>query len=155
MATVMRTATHYLGPHVLYVEDQPVSARVMNALFERLPDCRLVLADCGHAALEKARQLRPALLLLDLRLPDMHGGELLGRLRNLPGCEFAPAVAVTAERDYDFAAAGFGEIWHKPLNLPAVLERVQAYLALAADGCAAAPLPLSTPVLMLQYASRR
>ena len=133
-------------PQVLYVEDQPVNAMLMSALFERIPGCRLQLAACGRDALAIARTLRPALLLLDLRLPDMNGAELL---RLVPGCEFAPAVAVTAEHDFDHIAAGFDELWRKPLALLDVVERVEALVALPQ----AQSLQLDTPAFMLQYAA--
>jgi CheY-like chemotaxis protein len=121
-----------LRHQVLYVEDEPVNALLMRALFERLPDCDLVVADCGRRALELAQGLHPALLLLDLRLPDIHGSALLPRLRRIVGCEAVPAIAVTAEHGYDIAGTGFDELWRKPLNLLSVLERVEGYLALAA-----------------------
>lgn len=136
-------------PQVLYVEDQPVNAMLMSALFERIPGCRLQLAACGRDALAIARTLRPALLLLDLRLPDMNGAELLARLRLVPGCEFAPAVAVTAEHDFDHIAAGFDELWRKPLALLDVVGRVEALVALPRHPT----LQLDTPALMAQYAA--
>lgn len=120
-------------PHkVLYVEDEPVNAMLMGALFERVPNCELVLADCGRRALEAAAGLHPSLLLLDLRLPDLRGNELLPLLRRVPGCERSPAVAVTAEHEYDITATGFVELWGKPLHLHKVLQRVQYLLAQAA-----------------------
>ena len=138
-------------PQVLYVEDHPVNAMLMSALFERIPGCRLQLADCGHAALATARTLHPALLLLDFRLPDMNGDELLARLRLVPGCEFTAAVAVTAEPDFDYAARGFDELWRKPLDLAQVVERVKALVAMPQ----LPSLQLDTPALMLQYAAGR
>ncbi len=143
---------------ILYVEDQAVNTLLMIALFERVPDCELVLADSGSLALEQARELNPALLLLDLRLPDMHGSELLPHLRRVPGCEHVPAVAVTAEHDFDIARSGFDEMWRKPLNLVRVLERVEAYLALATaqrNALQHSPhLPLlTTPALVARLAA--
>ena len=147
-------------PHkVLYVEDQAVNALLMRALFERIPDCELVLADDGRKALEVARDLHPALLLLDLRLPDLHGSELLPLLRRVPGCEHAPAVAVTAEHDYDITRTGFDELWRKPLNLLMVIERVQCLLApLHAQPTTALPhlelRPLTTPSLVARLVAQ-
>jgi CheY-like chemotaxis protein len=140
----------YTKQRVLYVEDEPVHALLVSALFERLPQCELVLADCGRSALEKSRGLYPSLLMLDLRLPDMPGGELLTQLRQVPGCQFVPAVAVTAEHDYDFAAAGFQEIWLKPMELTKVLERLEGYLGLAPTSGVEPSLSLSTMRLMLR-----
>ena len=139
-------------PQVLYVEDHPVNSILMSAVFERIPGCRLLLADSGSDALAKARALCPALLLLDFRLPDMTGAELLLRLRRLPGCEFTPAVAVTAEHGLDPVAAGFDELWPKPLDLAHVVERVEVLVALQA--LPQQPLlRLSTPELLLKYAA--
>lgn len=109
---------------VLYVEDHPVNAMLMSAVFERCPQLELVIAPNGAEALRLAAQLQPTLLLLDLGLPDCHGSELLGRLRALPGCATAPAIAVTADAMFDIAGTSFLELWSKPLNLVHVLRRL-------------------------------
>src|SRR5687767_4076931 len=111
-------------PVVLYVEDHPVNAVLMEALFERRPALRLVIADTGQAALQIAPTLNPQLLLLDLQLPDCHGSELLPMLRQVPGCDSAPAVAVTANSDFDIDGTGFIDLWPKPMNLDRVLEQL-------------------------------
>ena len=145
---------------VLYVEDHPVNAMLMRALFERIPHGELVLADRASQALQRAQGLYPALLLLGLSLPDMHGRELLPLLRQVPGCEQVPAVAVTAECGFDIARSGFDELWCKPLQLLKVLERLEAYLALAAARAqpsqdALQLPPLLTPTLVVQLAAPR
>ena len=122
---------------VLYVEDHPVNAMLMRAMFERRPSLHLVVAVTGQEALDLAPGLDPALLLLDLRLPDCHGSGLLPMLRKVRGCETAPAVAVTADGDFDLGGTGFCELWPKPLNLMDVLHRVDALVG--ADPPAAAP----------------
>ena len=116
-------------PVVLYVEDHPVNAVLMEALFERRPQMRLVIAETGEEALRVAPGLNPQLLLLDLQLPDCHGSELLPLLRGLPGCGLAPAVAVTANSDFDIGGTGFLELWPKPMNLDWVLERLDHLLS--------------------------
>jgi CheY-like chemotaxis protein len=111
---------------VLYVEDHPVNALLMSAIFERRPQLELVIATTGKEALCVAAGLKPALLLLDLSLPDCHGSQLLGLLRALPGCESVPAVAVTAHADFEIEGTGFCELWPKPLHLEQVLTRLEA-----------------------------
>lgn len=121
-------------PHrrtVLYVEDHPVNALLMEALFERCPQLELVIATTGAEGMRMAAERRPALLLLDLGLPDCHGSQLLGRLRGLPGLETMPAVAVTADALFDIAGTSFCELWPKPLNLVHVLARLQALTGMA------------------------
>jgi len=122
------TAT-FSAPVVLYVEDHPVNAMLMSALFEMRPGLRLVVASSVAEALAQAPQLEPVLLLLDIHLPDGNGRELLPRLRHIPGCAKAPAVAVTAAPDFGLEDSGFAELWTKPLNLSKVLQRVDALTA--------------------------
>lgn len=112
---------------VLYVEDHPVNVLLMNAIFERRPALQLVTATTGEQALCIAAGLYPALLLLDLRLPDCHGRHLLPLLRQVPGCDTPPAVAVTADTDFDLEGSGFDALWLKPLRLDQVLAEVDAY----------------------------
>lgn len=111
---------------ILYVEDHPINALLMAAIFERRPHLDLVVATTGHEGLRLARDLQPALLLLDLGLPDCHGAELLTWLRALPGCATPPAVAVTANSEFPVEGSGFCELWPKPLNLDEVLPRLDA-----------------------------
>ena len=73
----------------------------------------------------------PNLLLLDLRLPDCHGNELLGWLRRLPGWSAAPAVAETAETDFHIACTTFDEVWRKPMDLGSMLGRLDTFLGRA------------------------
>lgn len=74
-------------------------------------------------ALEAPRDLQPALLPLDLRLPDLHGSELLPLLRRMPGCEHAPAVAVTADAADDVDAATVGLAQRIRKSLPKQVRR--------------------------------
>lgn len=78
----------------------------------------------GLAALRRVAGLRPRLLLLDIRLPDCHGAELLARLRQLPQCATVPAIAVTSDDAFDGARHDFCETWSKPLDVRAVLRRL-------------------------------
>ena len=122
-------------PQVLYVEDDVFSARVMAALFEFRPHLRLHVAPDGAQAIALAARLRrpPQLLLLDQRLPDCRGTELLPLLRARFSWHDVPAIAVTAESDLDAAAAGYVEMWQKPLDLKAVLARLDGLLPRAAE----------------------
>jgi CheY-like chemotaxis protein len=109
---------------VLYVEDHPVNALLMQTVFELRPELELVVAVDGATAMAAARHLRPALLLLDLRLPDCYGTELLERMRRVPGWDAIPAIAVTAEAEFMPAGTSFSDVWHKPLRVPTLLARL-------------------------------
>jgi CheY-like chemotaxis protein len=64
---------------VLYVEDHPVNVLLMQTVFELRPELELVVAVDGTSAMAATACLQPALLLLDLRLPDCHGTEFLAQ----------------------------------------------------------------------------
>jgi CheY-like chemotaxis protein len=114
---------------VLYVEDHPVNVLLMQTVFELRPELDLRIAIDGASAMALAPSLQPALLLLDLRLPDCHGTELLERLRALPGWERVPAIAVTAEAEFMPTGTSFSDVWHKPLRVPTLLTRLDRVLA--------------------------
>lgn len=114
---------------VLYVEDHPVNVLLMQALFAKRPELKLVVALDGGEALTLAEEERPELLLLDLCLPDCHGADLLQRLRQMAHLRDVPAVAVTAETVTDLTAQGFRDIWHKPLDMRSTLMRLDWILA--------------------------
>jgi CheY-like chemotaxis protein len=114
---------------VLYVEDHPVNVLLMQTVFELRPELDLVVAVDGESAMAAAANLRPSLLLLDLRLPDCHGTELLERMRVIPGWRDIPAIAVTAEAEFMPTGTTFCDVWHKPLRVPTLLTRLDRVLA--------------------------
>jgi CheY-like chemotaxis protein len=113
---------------VLYVEDHPVNIMLMRTVFEHRPELELVIVVDGATAMAATQHLRPALLLLDLRLPDCHGTELLGRMRSVPGWGRIAAIAVTADLEFESAGTDFMDVWHKPLRVPTLLARLDRVL---------------------------
>lgn len=66
---------------ILVVDDHPVVRGGVATLLAATPDLRIVgVAGTARDAVIKARELRPDLVLLDLRLPDMLGSEALPQL---------------------------------------------------------------------------
>jgi CheY-like chemotaxis protein len=113
---------------VLYVEDHPVNVLLMQTVFELRPELELVVAVDGASAMALVPRLHPALLLLDLRLPDCHGTRLLEQMRQVAGWEAIPAIAVTAEAEFIRDGTTFCDVWHKPLRVPTLLARLDRAL---------------------------
>ncbi|HMQ73920.1 MAG TPA: PAS domain S-box protein, partial [Rubrivivax sp.] len=82
---------------VAYVEDNPANLALVEQIVARHAGVRLVSAANGRAGLELIRRERPALVLLDIHLPEMDGYELLARLRADARTRDIPAVALTAQ----------------------------------------------------------
>lgn len=93
-------------PHirVLLVDDHDVVREGLERILARCDDVEIAgEAASGQQALALAARLAPDLVLLDLSLPDVHGLEVLARLRRL---EPAPHVVVLTVHDDDEVVLG-------------------------------------------------
>jgi len=108
------------------VEDEPLVAGILDAWLAATGDYEVLVAHSGGEALARCGERAPALVLLDLELPDMDGAELLGRLRD----RFAdvPAVACTGRRPEADAGAVFSAFFRKPLDMRALTREVRRLL---------------------------
>ncbi len=115
---------------LLYVEDNRINALLFEEAMRVLGGVELQVAEDGAEALRLAAQWTPQVLVLDANLPDMHGHELLGRLRRLPRLEEVPAFMCSADampEDLSRARdAGFLDYWTKPIELPKVSAALDA-----------------------------
>jgi signal transduction histidine kinase/CheY-like chemotaxis protein len=80
---------------LLVVDDNETNCRLIAGMFAGSHH-RLVFGSSGGEAVTKARELKPDILLLDVRMPGMGGYEALEQIRKIPGLEFLPIIAVTA-----------------------------------------------------------
>lgn len=82
---------------ILIVEDDPVSREMVLRMLQR--EGRTAIgAENGRVALERLLSgLRPALILLDLMMPEMDGFQFLEELRKHPALNGTPIVVVTAK----------------------------------------------------------
>lgn len=116
---------------LLYVEDDPVNAQLLEAAVKRKSGWAIVVVASGGAALEWTRSQTPALLLLDIDLGDMTGVELARRLRGRAALADVPIVALSADATSVTVKlamdAGFLDYLTKPVNfrtLFALLDHV-------------------------------
>ncbi|MBL8329013.1 MAG: response regulator [Rubrivivax sp.] len=105
---------------VLYVEDNPVNAMILAELAAQRPGLELRTADTGSEGLRCAREWQPALVLLDMQLPDLSGQQVFEALRADPLTAGIPCIALSANAlpgDIERARqAGFADYWTKPLD---------------------------------------
>lgn len=68
---------------ILTVDDHPVLRKGIATLVNAEPDMKLVAeASNGHEAIEKFRQHRPDVTLMDLQMPDLTGTETIARIQS-------------------------------------------------------------------------
>jgi two-component system, cell cycle response regulator DivK len=80
---------------ILYVEDMPVNVQLVQRMFNN-SGLHLIQAGDGEEGLRVARQRQPALILMDINLPDMDGLEVTARLKTYPETAHIPVIALTA-----------------------------------------------------------
>lgn len=91
---------------VLVVDDSPVFRRGMSRAVRVHAGLELVgEADGGEAALDAIARVRPDVVLLDLRMPDIDGLEVLERLRELDPPPRIRVLLVSASLDEDIERA--------------------------------------------------
>ncbi|WBP93775.1 response regulator [Mycolicibacterium neoaurum] len=126
---------------VLIVDDDFMVADIHRRFVERIDGYRPVaVASSGTEALRKAAELRPALILLDVYLPDMTGLEVLHRLR--AGGDHVGVIMITAARELDTVRGaldgGAADYLIKPFEFDQLRAKLVAFAtradALAAEG---------------------
>lgn len=115
--------------HILLVEDDDINRKLVRIV---LGGARYRISEAVSVAqaLALLRQEQPDLLLLDIRLGDGSGLDVIRSVRADPAFDQVPALAITAQAmkgdESRFLAAGFDGYISKPIDtrmLPEVVER--------------------------------
>ena len=117
---------------VLYIEDDPDNIRLVERLLSRLGQVELRTAATGAEGVRAAADARPALILLDNRLPDATGREVLARLAADPATAAIPVVVVSGDSGGRAAAslraAGAAGFLAKPFDIREFAAMIGRYL---------------------------
>jgi CheY-like chemotaxis protein len=128
-------------PKILIVEDQADNVEIFTRLLKRAGfEC--VVAGHKQAALELAREARPDLILMDIRMPLVEGGEesqvagleAARELKADPATAAIPVIALTGDAMRDFRSrleeAGFSGYLEKPVtDFMALVTLIRKHLA--------------------------
>lgn len=118
------------GELILVVEDNVRNMTLLRDLL-RASGYRTLEASTGGQAVTLATEHGPALVLMDVRLPDMDGLEALRRLRIDGRTASIPVLAVTAQAmngDRErFKEAGFDGYLAKPVDIDELVAVVELH----------------------------
>ena len=118
------------GAQVLVVEDNARNMKLFRDVL-KASGYRTLEATTGARAVELVIEHAPALVLMDIQLPDIDGLEALDRLRADERTASVPVLALTAqamEGDRErFLAAGFDGYLSKPVNIAEFVATVKRY----------------------------
>jgi PAS domain S-box-containing protein len=90
-------------PIILVADDNPLILELMRSILEQA-DYSVAQASSGVEALRLARLLQPALLTLDVMMPDVDGFDIIQLLRNDPITREMPVLFVSAAPEFERAA---------------------------------------------------
>jgi PAS domain S-box-containing protein len=135
VAPPARLVTGYEGPRkkVLVVDDVAANRAMAVDMLKQL-DFNVSEAVNGRDGLERAQVIRPDWILLDIVMPEMNGLEVARRLRQLPGLEDVPIIAMSASAsrgdEQQSLAAGADAFVPKPIDLHKLLTQIALLLKL-------------------------
>lgn len=84
---------------ILYIEDDAINLAFMEKVLAKYENIEFVPANNPVLGINSVRKQPPDLVLLDLHLPDINGFEVFECLKNYPGMEFVPIIAITASKE--------------------------------------------------------
>ena len=117
----------------MVVDDSPEVREAMTCLLE-VHGCRVVTAESGGEVFDAfERGLRPCMMLLDIRMPDMDGWEVWDRMRAHHEWQHTPVVMLSAEppdpvRVREVGIRGFLQ---KPRLAPNIVDAVEQHCRMA------------------------
>ena len=128
------------APTVLVIDDDPNTRDLMVRFLLKEGFSPHTAAD-GRHGLQLARQLRPALITLDVMMPEVDGWSVLGALKNDPALAAIPVITVTLteERDRGFTL-GAAEFLTKPVDFGRLSSLLREYC----------PSPDDRPILVVE-----
>jgi len=113
---------------ILVVDDEP---DVLKVLEKRLRNegYQVIKADNGQRALILAELEKPDLVILDIDMPDMDGGEVAARLKDGEKTKHIPVLflscLVTQKEENDHSVVGDSVFMAKPYNPDKLINEVQ------------------------------
>jgi CheY-like chemotaxis protein len=122
-------------PQILVVEDDPATQALLKVVLGKEDHWQPTTVGDGGSAIEAWIRGDFDVILMDVRLPDMDGIEVTGRIREMErllGRKRTPIIAFSAlpgqEKRQKFLASGFNDFITKPAKMREVIDSVYRQL---------------------------
>jgi signal transduction histidine kinase/DNA-binding response OmpR family regulator len=119
-----------LPARILVVDDNELNRQLFAGMFDGSHH-QLCFGSNGHEAVKVARDVRPDIALMDIRMPEMGGPDALDEIRRTPGLELMPIIAVTAsnvlEQESELRGK-FNGYLRKPVSRRQVFQELAQFL---------------------------
>jgi two-component system, cell cycle response regulator DivK len=116
---------------LLLVDDEEMNRDMLARRLTRRGYHVIVATDGGEAC-TKALEERPALILMDMRMPVVDGYEAIRRIRGTPEIHGTPIIGLTAQAMagdcQKVLDSGCNDYEPKPIEFPRLLEKIELLL---------------------------
>lgn len=114
--------------HILLVDDVSTNLKYEGLILR--DQYKVTMVKSGREALECLKTMTPDLVLLDIRMYEMDGYEVLERMKENPGTAGIPVILLTADAGQESEERGIAlgavDFIRKPLEPQLLLERIEA-----------------------------
>ena len=123
------------------VDDEDDILDVMKLCLELNGGLAVSCCRSGYEALQRAPDIRPDLVLLDVMMPGMDGPSTFQKLRETPGCQDLPVIFVTARvresETQEYLGMGASGVLAKPFDPAAFCTQIEKiWFAVQEQRCA-------------------
>ncbi len=125
---------------LLMVDDSETNRTLVERMFDGTHH-HIRHAGNGREALASIAEVKPGVVLLDIRMPQMNGHETLAAIRKMPGLELLPVIAISAsglESDEQELRHRFNACIRKPFTRQALYKELALFLPRRAQPAPAA-----------------
>lgn len=117
--------------HILLAEDNKINSKIL-ADYLKNQGYQVTMAYNGYETIEKAQQVEPSLILMDIQMPDIDGLEATRQIRTYEALKETPIIALTAlamsgDRERCLAA-GANDYLSKPISLMELVSCIEKWL---------------------------
>lgn len=115
--------------NILYAEDESDIREIAKIALEDIGGFSVTYCSNGLEVLEKAKNIKFDLIILDVMMPELDGPAVLQELRKLSSFESIPAIFMTAKIQPDeiakYKEIGAIEVITKPFDPMTLAERIK------------------------------
>lgn len=115
---------------ILIVDDEPDVLRILEKRLS-LNGYEVLTADGGYNALSMARQENPDLVILDIDMPDLDGGEVAARLKDDAATRHIPVIflsCLVTHKEEDGSGLGDSVFMAKPYSPNKLIDEIERLL---------------------------